>query len=72
MGAMIDVSDCLIALKAFPLADELGKAAEAADIIRVKRFYAKHDFKHAEGEFMIKDARLCEAVKKRLAQRRNK
>ena len=72
MGAMIDVSDCLIALKAFPLADELGKAAEAADIARVKRFYSKHDFKHAEGEFMIKDARLCDAVKKRLAQRKKK
>jgi len=70
MGAMIDVTDCLIALKAFPLADELGKAAEADYIARVKRFYGKHGFRHAEGEFMIKDARLCDAVKKRLAQRR--
>jgi GNAT superfamily N-acetyltransferase len=72
MGAMIDVTDCVIALKAFPLADELGKAADAAYIAKVKRFYERHDFKHAEGEFMIKDARLCEAVKKRLAQRRKK
>lgn len=72
MGAMIDVADCLIALKAFPLADELGKAADAAYIARVKRFYGKHGFKHAEGDFMVKDARLCEAVKKRLAQRKKK
>jgi GNAT superfamily N-acetyltransferase len=72
MGAMIDVTDCLVALKAFPLADELGKTAEAADIARIKHFYRKHDFKHAEGEFMIKDARLCEAVKKRLARRKKK
>lgn len=72
MGSMIDVTDCLIALKAFPLADELGKAAEAAYIAKVKHFYEKHEFKHTEGEFMVKDARLCEAVKKRLAQRMKK
>jgi ribosomal protein S18 acetylase RimI-like enzyme len=72
MGAMIDVTDCLIALKAFPLSDELGKAADASYIAKVKRFYEKHGFGHAQGEFMIKDARLCEAVKKRLAQRKKK
>ncbi|MCG6887086.1 MAG: GNAT family N-acetyltransferase [Proteobacteria bacterium] len=68
MGGMIDVTDCLIALKAFPLADELGKSAEPAYIARVKRFYERNGFQHTEGEFMVKDARLCEAVKKRLAQ----
>jgi hypothetical protein len=72
MGAMIDVADCLIALKAFPLADELGMAAEAEYITKVKQFYRKHGFKHAQGDFMVKDARLCDAVKKRLAQRRKK
>jgi GNAT superfamily N-acetyltransferase len=70
MGGMIDVTDCLIALKAFPLADELGKSADPAYIAKVKRFYERNGFKNTEGEFMIKDARLCEAVKKRLAQGR--
>lgn len=67
MGGMIDVTDCLIALKAFPLSDEPGKPAEPAYIAKVKQFYERNGFQHTEGEFMIKDARLCEAVKKRLA-----
>ncbi|HID48670.1 MAG TPA: N-acetyltransferase [Chromatiales bacterium] len=70
MGGMIDVTDCLIALKAFPLSDELGKPAEPAYIAKVKQFYERNGFQHTEGEFMIKDARLCEAVKKRLAMGR--
>lgn len=72
MGRMIDLTNCLIALKAFPLADELGKPAEPEEIARVKRFYERHNFIHAGGEFMIKDARLCDAMKKKMAMRRGK
>jgi hypothetical protein len=37
---------------------------------RVKGFYAKHDFAPAGGEPMGKDARLGEAMKRRLARYR--
>ncbi len=70
MGAIIDINDCLIALKAFPLAEELGKPAPAEDLGRVERFYTRHGFVEAGNHFMVKDARLCEAMKKRLAARR--
>ncbi len=70
IGAMLDVTNCLIALKAFPLADELGKPADPSYIAKVKHFYEKHGFKHSEGEFMVKDASLCEAMKKRMAKRK--
>lgn len=70
MAAMLDVEHCLIALKAFPLADEIGTAAAQAEIERVKRFYARYGFEPAGGDFMVKDARLCEAVKARLRRRR--
>jgi len=72
MGRMIDLTNCLIALKAFPLADELGKPAEPEEIARVKRFYERYQFIHAGGEFMIKDARLCDAMKKKMALRKGK
>jgi len=70
MGTMIDLTNCLIALKAFPLSDDYGKAAQPEEIARIKRFYERHNFIHAGGEFMIKDARLCDAMKKKLARRR--
>lgn len=72
MGRMIDLTNCLIALKAFPLADELGKPAEPEEIARVKRFYERHNFIHAGGEFMIKDARLCDAMRKKMALRKGR
>ncbi|MBU0499924.1 MAG: hypothetical protein KJ558_01130 [Gammaproteobacteria bacterium] len=72
MGRMIDLTNCLIALKAFPLADELGKPAEPEEIARVKRFYERHSFIHAGGEFMIKDARLCDAMRKKMALRKGR
>jgi GNAT superfamily N-acetyltransferase len=70
LGSMLDIADCLIALKAFPLTDEYGAPVTEAEIGRIKGFYAKHGFVPAGGEFMIKDARLCESMKRRLARRR--
>jgi len=67
---MIDVSDCLLALKAFPLADEYGEPTPPEKIQRVKHFYEQLGFEHVGGEFMAKDARLCEAIKKRLMGRK--
>jgi GNAT superfamily N-acetyltransferase len=72
MGSMIDLSNCLIGLKAFPLTDDYGKAAKAEEIAQVKHFYELHNFTHAGGEFMVKDARLCDVMKKKLAHRRAK
>ncbi len=71
MGGIIDINDCLVALKAFPLAEELGRPAPPEDLARVEGFYTRHGFVHAGGHFMVKDARLCEAMKKRLAARRH-
>jgi GNAT superfamily N-acetyltransferase len=71
MGSMIDLTNCLVALKAFPLSDDYGTAAHLDEIARVKKFYERHGFIHAGGEFMVKDARLCDAMKKKLARRRN-
>lgn len=70
LGSMLDVTDCLIALKAFPLTDEFGASVSDTEIARIKGFYAKHGFVPAGGEFMVKDARLCEAMKRRLARYR--
>jgi GNAT superfamily N-acetyltransferase len=71
LGSMLDIADCLIALKAFPLTDAYGSRAAEKEIERVKGFYAKHGFAPAGGEFMVKDARLCEAMKRRLARHRS-
>jgi GNAT superfamily N-acetyltransferase len=70
LPSMIDVSDCLLALKAFPLTDEYGKHTEPEEIQRIKHFYEQLGFEHVGGEFMAKDARLCEAMKKRLMARK--
>jgi len=72
LGEMLDITDCLIALKAFPLTDDYGGQVTDAEIGRVKGFYAKQGFEPAGGEFMVKDARLCESMKRRLARYRGK
>ncbi len=70
LGATIDLSHCLVALKALPLRADHAEVSTEAEVDQVKRFYARNGFTHARGEYMVKDARLCEAVKKRLARRR--
>ncbi len=70
LGATIDLAHCLIALKALPLREDHASVSTDAEAARVKRFYAHNGFTQAQGEYMVKDARLCEAIKKRLAGRR--
>jgi GNAT superfamily N-acetyltransferase len=69
LGATIDLAHCLIALKALPLREDHAQASTDAEVARVKRFYAHNGFSRVQGEYMVKDARLCEAIKKRLAGR---
>lgn len=69
LGATIDLAHCLIALKALPLREDHAQVSTDAEVARVKRFYARNGFTQAQGEYMVKDARLCEAIKKRLAGR---
>jgi GNAT superfamily N-acetyltransferase len=69
LGATIDLAHCLIALKALPLREDHAQVSTDAEVARVKRFYTRNGFTHAQGEYMVKDARLCEAIKKRLAGR---
>jgi len=71
LGASIDIEHCLIALKAHPIRQEPSGHASAEEIERVKHFYERMGFETASGEFMVKDARRCEAMKKRLAGRRH-
>jgi len=70
LGSTIDLARCLIALKALPLREDHAQASTPEEVARVKGFYLNHGFDHAGEEYMVKDARRCEAVKKRLAGRR--
>jgi GNAT superfamily N-acetyltransferase len=70
LGATIDLEHCLIALKALPLREDPRRASTPEEISLVKAFYTRNGFDHAGDEYMVKDARRCEAVKKRLAGRR--
>lgn len=70
LGSTIDLERCLIALKALPLRDDHARASSPDEVARVKRFYQRHGFDHAGEEYMVKDARRCEAIKKRFAGRR--
>lgn len=71
IGQVIDVENCLIGLKAFPLADEPGKEKSKEYISKVKHFYEKFGFVHVGGEFMMKESSHCETMKKRMAWRQN-
>lgn len=71
IGQMVDVEDSIIALKAFPLSPEYGEPVSPADVERVKRFYEQLGFTHIGGEFMVKQANLCDTIRKRLAWRKD-
>ena len=71
LGSTIDLTHCLIALKALPLREDHAQESTQAEVDRVKRFYAQNGFTQIQGEYMVKDARLCEAVKKRIAGRQS-
>jgi len=49
---MMDVQDCLITLKAFPITYDYGKVSNPEAVRRVKKFYEKLGFEHVGGEYM--------------------
>lgn len=70
LGSTLDLERCLIALKARPIREDPAKLPSAEEISRVKRFYRRQGFDPTVEDYMIKDARLCEVIKKRAAGRR--
>lgn len=71
IGQLVDVEDSIIALKAFPLSEEYGQKVPDENVERVKRFYERLGFTHIGGEFMVKQANLCDSIRKRLAWKKN-
>ena len=69
IGRILNMENCLIGLFAFPIAKQPDEKRSIIDINRVKNFYQKLGFLHAGHEFMVKNARNCEAIRKRLAYR---
>lgn len=70
MSQVIDLGDCLIALKAFPLAEEqYGESRSSEAIGKVRHFYEKLGFKPQQSDFMTKDARDCLIMRKRRERR---
>jgi hypothetical protein len=50
IAVMMDLSNSMVALKAFPLMFKYAASSGADEIDRVKRFYEKHGFKHVGGD----------------------
>lgn len=69
LGSTLDLERCLIALKARPIREDPAKVSTPEEIARVQDFYRRQGFEDARDDYMVKDARLCEAVKKRVAAR---
>lgn len=72
IGQMVDVEDSIIALKAFPLSPKYGEPVRPDEVEKVKRFYEHLGFTRVGGEFMVKQANLCDTIKKRMAWRRDR
>ncbi len=70
LSETIDLENCILGLKAFPISQAYGEARRPEEIERVKYFYAKLGFGHAGKDFMVKDANRCGAMLKRTAIRR--
>jgi GNAT superfamily N-acetyltransferase len=69
MSESIDLENCVIGLKAFPIAEPPGAIRSAEEIDRVKQFYAQLGFHPVGEDYMIKDASLCDTRLKRTALR---
>lgn len=69
LGATLDLTDCLLAVKAAPLASDYPEPVTPAETERVRRFYLTKGFKPVGEGFMVKDARQCESIRRRLAAR---
>jgi ribosomal protein S18 acetylase RimI-like enzyme len=69
LGSMIDLTGCLVALKAAPLASDYDAPVTPAEMEQVQNFYRRQGFQPGGGGFMVKDARLCDVLRKRLLGR---
>ncbi len=69
MSEMIDLENCIVGLKAYPLSRNYGEQRRPDDIQRVKQFYERLGFRHIGSDFMVKDGRECGAMRKRTAVR---
>ena len=69
MSETIDLENCVIGLKAFPIAEPPGAIRSAGEIDRVKQFYIRLGFHPVGEDYMIKDASQCDTKLKRTALR---
>ena len=69
MSETIDLENCVIGLKAFPIAEPPGAIRSAEEIDRVKQFYIRLGFHPVGEDYMIKDASQCDTKLKRTALR---
>ena len=65
MSQIIDLEDCLVGLKAFPISREYGRERSLEEIEKLRSFYHKLGFVHAGKHFYEKDGNQCAAPKKR-------
>ena len=65
MSQVVDLEDCLVGLKAFPLTDDYGRKRSPEEIQRLRNFYQKLGFTHAGKHFYEKDGNQCIVPKKR-------
>ncbi len=69
LGATLDLTRCLLVVKAVPLASAYPLPLTRAEMEGVRQFYLTRGFEPVGEGFMVKDARQCEAVRRRLAAR---
>ncbi|MGV6816877.1 MAG: GNAT family N-acetyltransferase [Thiotrichales bacterium] len=65
MSQVIDLEDCRIGLKAFPISKDYGRERSKNEIEKVRAFYHKLGFVHAGKHFFEKDGNDCSAPRKR-------
>lgn len=70
IGEMLNVENCLIGLKAWPIAEDGVPVKDPLQVARVKAFYQQLGFQPVAGDFMVKEGGQCESMRKRLAWRR--
>ncbi len=72
MTEVIDLEDCLVGLKAFPISSEYGRKRSTEELQRLRAFYHQLGFVHAGKHFFEKDGNKCYAPQKRKNTPRSK
>lgn len=68
MSEIVDMNKSLVALKAYPIADD-DLAERTPELTKkLKHFYSKLGFRHSGEHYMVKDARDCHAQRIRAQQ----